>query len=132
MKPLAWLSIVAAAISAFVGFQNLNPTSSEERIRDLIGSHEETRDKLQKLKEVARAGGEYYASLGQDTSRLGETIGEIDRGEDKIASSIERNSDELDSKVKLRERTSTIGFVSAGFFALLSVLGFGFAASNKS
>lgn len=131
MKPIAWLSIVAAAISAVVGFQNLKPTSSEERTRDLIGSHEETRDKLEKLREVARAGGEYYASLGQDTSGLGDTIEKIDRGEDKIASSIERNRDELDSKVRARERTSTMGFVAAGFFALLSVLGFGFAANKK-
>lgn len=131
VKTLGWLSIVAAAISAAVGFVSLIPTSSEERIQDLIASHEETRDELGKLREVARAGGDYFAALGQDTSGLGDTMGKIDRGEDDIASSIERNSDELDSKVKARKRTSTIGFVSAGFFALLSVLGFGFAASKK-
>jgi hypothetical protein len=132
MKSLGWLSIVAAVISAVVGFVNLTPTSSEERIQDLIASHEETREKLEKLREVARAGGEYFSALGQDTSGLGDAMGNIDRGEHDIASSIERNSDELDSKVKARERTSTMGFVAAGFFALLSVLGFGFAASNKT
>ena len=70
MKSLGWLSIVAAVISAVVGFVNLSPTSSEKRIQDLIVSHEETRDKLEKLRELARAGGEYFSALGQDTSGL--------------------------------------------------------------